>query len=78
VLDGFGVDGAHVVGMSLGGMLAQLLVLDAPGRVRSATVFSTGALEIDPPVAGAAELPGPSQEVLAMWEHLGEPRVSAR
>ena len=77
VLDGFGADIAHVVGMSLGGMLAQLLLLDAPERVRSATVFSTGALEIDPPVAGAAELPGPSEEVLAMWQHLGEPRDRA-
>ena len=77
VLDGFGADGAHVVGMSLGGMLAQLLLLDAPERVRSATVFSTGVLEIDPPVAGAAELPGPSEDVLAMWQHLGEPRDRA-
>ena len=76
VLDGFGADGAHVVGMSLGGMLAQLLLLDAPERVRSATVFSTGALETDP-VAGAAELPEPSEEVLAMWQHLGEPRDRA-
>ena len=77
VLDGFGVDGAHVVGMSLGGMLAQLLLLDAPERVRSATVFSTGALEIDPPEAGAAEPPGPSHEILAMWQHLGESRDRA-
>ena len=77
VLDGFGVDGAHVVGMSLGGMLAQLLLLDAPERVRSATVFSTGALEIDPPEAGAAEPPGPSHEILAMWQQLGEPRDRA-
>jgi pimeloyl-ACP methyl ester carboxylesterase len=77
VLDGFGVDGAHVVGMSLGGMLAQLLLLDAPGRVRSATLFSTGALEVDPPVAGAVGPPGPSEEVLAMWQHLGEPRDRA-
>jgi pimeloyl-ACP methyl ester carboxylesterase len=74
VLDAFGADRAHVVGMSLGGILVQLLLIDAAERLLSATVFSTGALEFDPPVPGAAELPGPLPEVLAMWEHLGEPR----
>jgi pimeloyl-ACP methyl ester carboxylesterase len=58
--------------MSLGGLLVQLLLLDAPERLRSATLFSTGALG-----AGGAEPPGPTPEVLAMWEHLGEPRDRA-
>jgi pimeloyl-ACP methyl ester carboxylesterase len=74
VLDAFDADRAHVVGMSLGGILVQLLLLDAPERLLSATVFSTGAIDVDPPVPGAPELPGPTPEVLAMWEHLGEPR----
>ena len=60
VLDGFGAERAHVVGMSLGGLLVQLLLLDAPERVLSATLFSTGALGGDPPLPGEAELPGPS------------------
>ena len=74
VLDGFSVDRAHMVGMSLGGILVQLLLLDAPERLRSATVLCTGALDVDPPVPGAPEVPGPAPEILAVWEHLGEPR----
>lgn len=74
VLDAFGVDRAHAVGMSLGGTLVQLLLLDHPDRLLSATLFCTG------PLAGApqaAELPGPSQELLALWATLGEPRDEA-
>jgi pimeloyl-ACP methyl ester carboxylesterase len=75
ILDGFGVDRAHVVGMSLGGMLIQLLLLDAPERLLTATLFSTGALAGNPPLPGEEAVPGPSAEVLAMWQHLGESRT---
>jgi pimeloyl-ACP methyl ester carboxylesterase len=75
VLDGFGIDRAHVVGMSLGGILVQLLLLDAPRRLLSATLFSTGALGGDPPLPGEETLRPPSAEVLAMWERLGETRT---
>lgn len=75
VLDGFGVDRAHVVGMSLGGILVQILLLDAPQRLLSATLLCTGALGGNPPLPGEADLPGPSAEVLAMWEQLAEPRT---
>ena len=61
--------------MSLGGFLTQLLVLDSPQRVLTATLFSTGALAGNPPLPGETELPPPSGEVLAMWEHLGTPRT---
>lgn len=74
ILDGFGVERAHVVGMSMGGYLVQLLLLDAPERLLSATLFCTGALEAEPPLHGTPELPGPPPELLVMWEHLGEPR----
>jgi pimeloyl-ACP methyl ester carboxylesterase len=70
VLDAFGARRAHVAGMSLGGLLVQLLLLDAPERLRSATVFCTGPL----PGGAGTEPPGPRDEVLALWEHLGEPR----
>ncbi len=42
VLDAEGIDRAHVVGQSAGGMFAELLSHRAPDRVRSLTLTSTG------------------------------------
>jgi pimeloyl-ACP methyl ester carboxylesterase len=41
VLDAYEIPAAHVVGLSAGGALAQLLALDFPERVRSLTLIST-------------------------------------
>jgi pimeloyl-ACP methyl ester carboxylesterase len=41
VLDALGVSSAHLVAMSMGGALAQLLALDYPDRVSSLTLIST-------------------------------------
>ncbi|MBS41642.1 MAG: alpha/beta hydrolase [Nocardioides sp.] len=80
VLDALGVDRAHVVGMSMGGLLVQLLLLDHPGRVRSATLFCTGPLPGAPVpeevLPAGAEPPGPSAELLAMWARLGDERTA--
>ena len=53
VLDGYDIAAAHIVGMSMGGGLAQLLVLDSPDRVLSLVLVSTS-----PAVPGERDLPG--------------------
>ncbi|SFT92568.1 Pimeloyl-ACP methyl ester carboxylesterase [Actinopolyspora lacussalsi subsp. righensis] len=75
VLDALDVDSAHVVGMSLGGVLVQLLLLDHPERLRSATVFATSALGGAAPESG--ELPGPDPRILSLWQRMGEQRDPA-
>jgi pimeloyl-ACP methyl ester carboxylesterase len=77
VLDAFEHADAHVVGMSMGGVLTQLLLLDHPHRVRSATVLCTAALGSGLAGAGGDELPGPDPRLLAMWSEMGTPRPPA-
>lgn len=77
VLDGLDVDRAHVVGMSMGGVLVQLLLLDQPDRLLSATVFGTAALGTGLATgrgAPEADLPGPDPALLALWEEMGDER----
>jgi pimeloyl-ACP methyl ester carboxylesterase len=72
VLDAFEIPRAHVVGMSMGGYLVQLMLLDHPGRIASATLFCTGPL---PTADGSGpELPGPDEPLLRMWGELDDPR----
>ncbi|WP_030985983.1 alpha/beta fold hydrolase [Streptomyces sp. NRRL S-1813] len=73
VLDGLGVGRAHVVGMSLGGMLAQMVLADHPDRLLSATLIGTSALSSTPytrpdgSTVPVDELPGIAPEVLELW-----------
>lgn len=73
VLDAHDVPSAHVAGMSLGGLLVQLMLLDSPARVRSAALWCTG------PLAGVPDQPAPPaprEDLLALWATMGEVRTA--
>ena len=58
LLDALGIKTAHVVGASMGGMIAQTMAIKAPARVRSlVSIMST---------TGAADVGQPRPEVLPM------------
>jgi len=47
VLDAYGLGAAHLVGMSMGGGIAQLAALERPSRVLSLTLISTSPVGAD-------------------------------
>ena len=54
LLDAVGIDSAHILGMSMGGMIAQQLAIDHPARVRTLTsIMSTPSIAIGPPTPEA-------------------------
>jgi pimeloyl-ACP methyl ester carboxylesterase len=56
VLDALGIERAHLVGASMGGMIAQRVAISAPARVLTLTSIMSSS--------GARHLPGPQARVL--------------
>ena len=88
LLDALGIESAHVVGMSMGGMIAQQLTIDHPEKVRSlASIMSNTGDHKNGRVAAKkaafmARLPRPTRETaversLALWAVIGGPHWNA-
>jgi pimeloyl-ACP methyl ester carboxylesterase len=75
VLDAFDLTGAHLVGMSMGGAIAQIVALDHPDRVASLILISTSPAAPGP---RDPDLPGMSEEARARFNELAEPDWSNR
>lgn len=82
VLDGWDVTDAHIVGLSMGTSLAQVMALNHPDRVRSLTLMLGGALDTDFDAAIEAAfrgeplvngLPVPTARFLEMLTHAQQP-----
>jgi pimeloyl-ACP methyl ester carboxylesterase len=58
LLDTLGIERAHIVGASMGGMVAQEVAIRYPNRVRTLTVIMS--------TSGERGLPGPTPEALAV------------
>ena len=62
VLDAYRVDQAHIVGMSLGGMIAQIIALRHPQRVLTITLIATSIFGSD---ENNRDLPPMDEKILA-------------
>lgn len=71
LLDALGVGQAHLVGVSMGGAIAQLLALDHPDRVASLTLIATSSGPAD-------DLPPMADELRAYFGALTPPDWSDR
>lgn len=58
VLDAHATERAHIVGLSMGGTIGQLIALDASERLRSVTLMLTAALDVDFAAAYARAMDG--------------------
>ena len=70
LIDSLGLGQTHLVGMSMGGGIAQLVALDHPDKVASLTLIASS-----PEVPGDADrdLPGMTQQAQAGFEAIADP-----
>ena len=68
VLDGFEVERAHMVGLSMGGGLAQRLAMERRDRVATLTLIST--TPVDPAIEG---LPAPTRDIQEVFANESPP-----
>ena len=73
IADAFGFDTFHLVGISMGGMISQELVLTWPERVRTVTLIATSpggpeAVAMKPEFAAAVGIPDPAQRMRRVTE----------
>ncbi len=66
VLDAFGIENAHFVGMSLGGMIAQIAAIRHPQRVLTITMIASS------PFAEIPDLPPIDEKILEFHAQAGE------
>ncbi|MGG4445343.1 alpha/beta hydrolase [Brevibacillus porteri] len=64
VLDAFNVQQAHIVGMSMGGMLTQIIALRHPERVRTIILHATSNF--------APDLPPIDEKLMEFFSNMGE------
>jgi pimeloyl-ACP methyl ester carboxylesterase len=80
LLDALGLGRAHLVGASMGGMIAQTVAIRHPSRVASLTsiMSTTGSPELPPPKPEAMAVlmtPAPTERRVAIEQHVETARV---
>nr|WP_296075475.1 alpha/beta hydrolase [uncultured Actinoplanes sp.] len=71
VLDHFGIHRAHLVGVSMGGALAQVIAVRRPNRVLSLTLLSTGSIA-EKPESGSDDVNEPEATEVARDEPVSQ------
>lgn len=79
LMDALSISSAHVVGMSLGGMIAQTLAIERPDRVRTLTSIASSPTGAGGAPGGSADdLPGPTDRAGAETARMLQPPPDTR